>query len=214
MRVLLLALISTFAIAANAKTDTTNVRIMRHKPYEQGSYSASLSFGLVDNYRLNYDMPSGFEKNNVTGYPPLYAKVEYGAGKHISLAASFGYDGVQYNFFQLYKGYNNEIIRRYKTNNLNLYSYGLIAYYHFDRIAHSKRLDPFLGLGLSINSLRYSAYPQGDSTIIKTDHFASPYLKVGAKYYVTDHIGLFGDIGYDKECILSLGVTARFFKKW
>ncbi len=213
MKGLFIAVLSMFAIVANGKTDSTSVRVLHHETYEQGSYSASLSFGLVDNYRLNYDMPSGFEKNNVTGYPPLYAKIEYGVGRHFSLAASFGYDGVQYNFFQLYKGYNNEIIKRYKTNDLNLYSYGLIGYYHFNHLVHSKRFDPFLGLGFSINSLRYSAYPQGDSTFIKTDHFASPYLKVGAKYYVTDHIGLFGDIGYDKECILSLGVTARFFKK-
>lgn len=171
---------------------------------------ATLSIGFFDPYRLNYSLPAGFEQNNFTGFPALYGKVEYGVSDRVSLTASVAWDGFRYNYFQLYTGYNGTV-RRYMTDKETIFSAGIIGYYHvYTSIRH---LDPFVGVGLLVDNIHHTAIAQGDSTAITTDHKAEPYLKVGARYYISDQLSFFGDIGYDHESIFSLGVSCRFMKK-
>jgi hypothetical protein len=187
-----------------------DARPARHDSYRPNTLLTDLSFGIADPYRNNYSLPSGFSKNSTTGFAPVYAKLEYGFWKHISVAATFGYDDLRYNFSQLYTGFN-DTIKRYKTDNLRIFSAGVTAFYHLGRFINVKRLDPFAGVGLSLNNIRYNAFPQGDSLVVKTDHTVTPYLKAGVRYYISDRIGLYGDVGYDKQSIFSLGVTCRFY---
>ncbi len=74
-------------------------------------------------------------------------------------------------------------------------------------------LRPFIGLGLSLNNIKYSAHPEGDSTIVKIDHTVTPYLKAGARYYISDKFSLFADVGYDKQSVISIGFSCRFFSR-
>jgi opacity protein-like surface antigen len=184
----------------------------KHAPYERHSTIITLSFGFIDHYRNNYTLPPAFEKGNTTGFPPVYARIEYGLGKHISLAGTLGYDAFVNNFNQLYTGYNGTI-RRYKTDYTTIVSEGVALYYHLQDVLPVKRLDPFIGVGIAIQNVRHSAYAQGDSTIVKTDHSAAPYLKAGARYAISDNASMFGDVGYDKQSIFSLGFSYRYFSK-
>ncbi|MFI5195660.1 MAG: hypothetical protein ACHQD8_01095 [Chitinophagales bacterium] len=202
-----------FSLTAWSQQDTTaNNRLYTHTVYERHSIQATLSLGFIDAYRHDFTMPARFEKGNASGYTNIAIKLDYGLSRHISLAANFGYDAFVYNFNQLYQGYNG-LIRRYKTNNVRIFNAGLVAYYHLSRLITVKNLDPFVGVGLSLNNLRYSEYPQGDSTLIKLDHTVTPYLKAGAHYYISDQFSLFGDVGYEKQSIFSLGFSCRFFSK-
>lgn len=196
---------------AIGQTDSSaNNSFRGHNAYERYTTIATLSVGFIDGYRNNYTLPAGFYKGNSSGAAPFYGKLEYGVYEHISIGLLLGYDAFLYNFKQEYTGNNGSFIR-HRTNSVRIFSGGVAAFYHLGRFIHSSRLDPFIGIGLSLNNIRYSAYPQGDSTIIKKEHVVSPYLKVGARYYISDQFSLFGDLGYDKQSIFSLGFSCRFF---
>lgn len=183
-----------------------------HSYYERRSTTITFAVGFIDNYRRDYTVPAGFRKNNTSGFAPICAKVEYGWRDHISIAAIFSYDAFIYNFSQQYIG-NNGPFTRYRTNTTRIFSGGIAAFYHLDRLISVNRLDPFISIGLSLNNIRYSAYPQGDSTLIKLDHTVTPYIKAGARYYISDRFSLYADAGYEKQCIVSLGCSCRFHPK-
>jgi len=194
-----------------AQDNTAAPKPVKYNYYKKHAMLATLSFGGIDHYRNNYSLPSGFQKTNTTGFPPIYAKLEYDFWKRISLAATFGFDAVTYNFSQIYQGFNNEKIYRYKTDDLRIFGGGVTAFYHLGDYIHVTRLDPFIGVGLSLNNIRYNAYPTGDSLAVKTEHSVTPFLKAGARYYISRTWNLYGDIGYDKQSIFSLGIACRFY---
>jgi hypothetical protein len=206
------ALFLLSAFAAQAKTDSSGHSFTGHTAYTRYTTIASLSVGFVDGYRNGYTMPAGFRKQNTSGIAPFYAKLEYGLYNHISIAAIFAYDAFQYNFQQEYSNYNGPFTR-YRTNKVRIVSGGVAAYYHLDKYIRIARLDPFIGVGLSLNNIRYSALPQGDSTLTQIEHTITPYLKVGARYYISDQFSLFADVGYDRQSIASIGFSCRFFSR-
>ena len=213
MRQSFTALFILFSLTTWSQQDTTSNKMSpAHSVYVRHSTQATLSLGFVDPYRQDFSVPAGFEKTNTSGYANFSIKIDYALSKHISLAADFGYDAFNYNFNQLYTGYNGTVLR-YRVNTFRVFSIGLIAYYHLSNIIHVRNLDPFVGVGFALNNARYSAYPQGDSTVIKLEHTVTPYLKVGARYYISDKFSIFGDLGYEKQSIFSLGFACRFFPK-
>lgn len=212
MKVYFTVLFSLLATAIWAQQDTAakiNTRSV-HPPYLRNSVIATISLGFIDNNRQQYSLPSGFSKGDVSGFVPFFAKLEYGLTKDISLGATFCYDAFVYNNLQDYTG-NNGPFTRYKTNNTRIASGGLTAFYHFGKALHSRSFDPFIGVGISLNNIRYHAYPQGDSTAIKFDHTITPYLKAGARYFISDQFSIFGDAGYDKQAIITLGFSCRCY---
>ena len=84
---------------------------------------------------------------------------------------------------------------------------------HLGNVIRVKRLDPFVGIGLSVNSIRYNAWPQGDSLSVRVDHTTDLYLKAGARYYISRKVSVYGDVGYDNHTIFSLGISCRFLNK-
>ena len=213
MKTCLTLLLSMCAITVWAQQDTTiKKRLPAQAYYQRGSVIPSFSFGFVDAYRTNYSLPDGFAKNNTSGFVPLYIKVEYGLTRNVGLAATFCYDAFNYNFSQQYVG-NNGPFLRYKTNAFRSISGGLVAYYHLGNLIRVRRLDPFVGIGLSVNNIRQNAYPQGDSTSLRVDHTTDLYLKLGARYYISRKVSVYADAGYDNHTIISLGVSCRFLPR-
>ena len=199
-----------FPCAAIAQQDTAAARKPEphHKAiYNKHAVTGTLAVGFIDYYKHNYDMPSGFVKGTPSGFTPLYAKIEYGFSNHWGMSAIFGYDGFVYNFGQLYSG--TPAVIRYKQSNARIYHAGLALNYHFDRYLNH-RLEPFITAGVALNNIRYSAYPQADSTAIRFDHTASAVLRGGVRYYLTYNMSAFGDVGIDKQSIFSIGMSCIF----
>ena len=212
MRIPFSVLLILFSIPSRSQQDTANFLKPVIKDYQPHPVLATISFGFVDPYKNDYSLPSGYIKNNTSGYSLFYAKLECTLNNQLSLAATFGHDAFIYNFSQVYSGNNGNFIR-YKTDGFRLFSGGLTAFYHLESLIRAKHLDPFIGFGLSLNNIRYSAYPQGDTVAVKLTHTVTPYLKAGARYYISEKFSLFGDLGYDKQSIFSLGVSCKFSKK-
>ena len=196
-----------------AQHDTAGKAPMKMKgTYQLHSTIATIGLGFIDNNRQNYTLPAGFSKGMVTGFIPFFARIEYGLTRTVSIGASLGYDAYVYNNKHDFTG-NNGAFSRYAANNTRILSGGLAVFYHLGSARHSRNLDPFIGAGVALNNIRYSAYPQGDSTALKVDHSLTPYLKAGVRYFISDRFSLYGDVGLDQQAIITLGASCRFFNK-
>lgn len=212
MRTNFIVLFILASIACKAQNDTANADYGKHAPYERHSVIISASLGFIDNYRQAYTLPTGFQKGNTSGFVPFNVKLEYGLGRHISIAATMGYDAFLYNYKQDYTGNNGPFTRSMKDNT-RILSGGVTGFYHLDKQIHIKHLDPFVGFGLSLSNIRYGSYPQGDSTVTKINHEITPYLKAGARYYITSAFSIFADAGYEKQSMINIGGSCRFFSR-
>jgi hypothetical protein len=172
------------------------------------TYIATMALGFINSYKTDYTVPANFEKGNTTGFSPLQVKLEYCISNRVSLAFAGAYGTAVFNSFQLYEG-NNGTIKRYKTNHWRILGLGLTAYYHLGYLIQVKGLDPFIGAGISLNNIRHSALPFGDSTIINKTHGVTPSIKAGARYYFSDKVSVFADAGYDKLSMFSLGFSCK-----
>jgi hypothetical protein len=157
-------------------------------------------------------VPAGFEKNNTSGFVPVYGRLEYGLTSHISLGVAFVYEVFQVNFYKLYEA-NGKTFRRSNTDQVNLFSGNLFGAWHFGDLLHVRRLDPFVTLGLGLNTLSYTHKPQGDSTVSTTEHTVSPFIRAGARYNLSKRGSLFADLGYDDKAVLTVGFSCRLNRK-
>ena len=185
--------------------DTLSSVFVRH------SVTASISFGFIDKYRNQFDVPVGFQKNNISGFVPVYGRLEYALSSHMGLAASMVYDEFYANYYQLYTG-NGKEFKRARTDMTTIYSGGLSLNYHFGHIIPVKKLDVFLTAGVLLNNIHHSAKPQGDSTISFVDREVTPVLRIGASYYISNKSSFMLDAGLDKHSVFSLGYSVRFLK--
>lgn len=181
-------------------------------PVIRHSVLASITAGFGNDYRTGYNVPAGFEKNNTSGFLPVYARLEYVTGKHMGIGATFVYNNFYGNYYQLYYA-NGKAYKRYKTDQVEIYSGGLALNYHFADIIKVKKLDVFVTAGFLANTIHHSAMPKGDSVISFTDRTVTPVLRAGARYYIANASSFFLDAGYDKHSIVSLGYSCRFTKK-
>ncbi|MES2701803.1 MAG: OmpA family protein [Bacteroidota bacterium] len=209
MKVYISAFMTLVPLCAISKQDSAVLRLPP-APYGQGAVTGTLSLGVFNQYRNRFSYPANFKRQNVTGFLPWYAMAEYAAGQYISVAATAGLDNYTVNYNQLYDNPNSgQTIGRYKNNNVRVLSGGVAVFCHFHELLHTRRLDPFAGIGISLNNIRESGYPGGDSVAARTTHTVTPYLKVGARYYLTETFSFFGDAGYSKSSVVSLGISCR-----
>ncbi len=197
--------VAPVATPAMAHADSAN------NVFHKGSIIGTISVGFIDYYRNNITMPAGFQKNNTSGFAPIYGRLEYGLSNTISLGALMSYDIFYDNFYQHFP-VNGKIFERHNTDRVLVFSSGLSGYYHLGRILHSKKLDPFIGIGLTLNTIHHTAWPEGDSTATTANYTVSPSIKIGARYYITRKGSIFVDAGYDRQSVFSIGYSCRFGK--
>ena len=209
----------SFAAQAQQTAALTQVALYKwapadtiRKPFCIHTTMATLAVGFADAYRSGYSYPAGFAKNNITGFVPVSGRIEYGVSSKVSIGVAFLYDAFTNNYYQQYQG-NGKSFLRNQTDKVSILGAGLSAYYHLGDIVRVKRLDPFIGVGVMLNNYQQTAFPQGDSTTSRTEHPVTASLRIGARYYISNRAGLYADLGYEKQSLVNIGFSCRFFKK-
>jgi outer membrane protein W len=180
--------------------------------FRKGSYLVTAGIGFMNSYRDEYRVPPSFEKGNITGFAPLFVRGEYAVSDRVSLGATFNHSLLYFNSFRLYPSFNGPV-KRYTADQFRVFGVGLSAWYHFRHLFNIPGLDPFIGIGANINNERHTAMPEGDSTVRFRTHTVTPVVKAGVRYYLSDKVSLYGDAGFDKFSVVSLGVTCRFDRR-
>ena len=212
MRHLFLSILLLAAFASAAQTDSTATHGKFH-PYEKKSFLFTLGVGFADQYRTELRLPADFKNDQVTGFAPIFARLEYGLTKHISIACTAMYDNFYDNYDQLFYG-NGETFNRFYTDDVRIFGGTVAGYYHLDKYIQVRNMDIFAGGGLSLNNIRHSSAPQTDSmSTIVFSHSLNLYLKVGMRYFLSAKTAVYADLGYEKQSILNIGLSYRFYKR-
>jgi outer membrane protein W len=131
-----------------------------------------------------------------SGIPPIGLSFEYGFTEKISAGAYLGYSSA------------SQELGLGTTAKWN-YTYTIVGArgsYHF---LNSDKLDPYVGamLGYNIASVTYDG--PGTAPTIASASALIIGAHLGARYYFTDKIGAFAELGYG-IAYLQLGVAVKF----
>jgi hypothetical protein len=159
----------------------------------KGSKALNLGVGLGLGY--------GYGLSGLHSTPAMSASFEYGVADNIG-PGTIGVGGmVGYKSYGWksggYKG---------SWSNIMVSARGT---YHYD-VFENPKLDTYAGISLGIRHERYSDNAGTDIYYSKTSaSYITSGIFVGGRYYFSDKIGAFGEVGYDMS-YLKLGLTAKF----
>ncbi len=170
------------------------------KPYESrnnGTFDQStmiVSFGLgfpntaVGNYGFGY-------AGNHSSSPAMYIKFEHGI-----IRDEVGLGGFFSTGWGNYKNGNDK-------DKLSAVSFGVLGYYHFNKLIPIEKMDVYAGAGLGVRSIKYN---DDDDTFDNTDTDVILIVKVGIRYYVVKNFAVYAESGYDGMSAVNLGGSFRF----
>jgi hypothetical protein len=173
-----------------------------------GEWYNSYAPGIVDSgTRLFVNAGAGFGLFPVytkMAVPPLEANVEYALP--ISLPISVG------GFFCFAMGkeeFTPYYVTTYKYEDTETaMAFGLRAFYHFNFI---KNLDTYAGLGLGW--LIWNVKRDYSAVYTDTSYDYSTFfydIRVGAKYFFTNNIGAYVEVGYNLISVVGVGLALKF----
>jgi hypothetical protein len=223
LSLLLLSVVSSFAFAQEINTqkppgngeagpgiENLIKGLVGSKSFEKQTTLLGISFGFGDYYKTNYKLPDSSKFGSGSACFPVYFRIERAIHKHISLSASLLYDVFYYNYSMEGFG-NNGLFYRPQNDKVRVLSPGLQLNYHFDKFIPSPRLDLFISAGFAANYVKHSNYPTSDSLSKTTKADVTPVIKLGVRYYINHNAAFYGDLGYDKMSVISIGFSYRLY---
>ncbi len=166
-----------------------------------GSWEKSamiLNFGLGFPNTAVGGYSYGLYDGNRSASPAFYAKFEHGflrdeVGLGGYLSAGFG--SLDYDYQNSYK------------TKISAISFGVLGYYHFNKLIPIEKLDVYAGAGLAFRNISYKrddngTNPDSDGTVLGI-------FQAGARYYVKPKLGFYLEVGYDGMSNVNLGVTLK-----
>jgi hypothetical protein len=152
--------------------------------YEKGDNLLNIGVGLSSYYYGN----------------PIGLSYEAGIDKDFSVGAQLDYNSGNYGDY-----YYNSSRWRYTAT-----YFGLRASYHFNRVLklNTSKVDLYAGLGLGYRSFRWNDSNYGSGYDYRSGLFFNYF--VGGKYYFTDKVGGFLELGYTGLSSSRVGITIKF----
>jgi len=160
----------------------------------------SLGYGFPNDPAGNY--ASGTHGVSRVSFGPLYAKFEHGIIRDdIGLGAQLAMSNTWVKYTSGNGTYRDRVAA---------FSFGMLGYYHFNKLIPVKRLDVYVGTGLSIRTVAYrydTNYNDNPNNHSDTDVFVIG--KIGARYYLKPGFGLYAEVGSDRMSDANLGISFR-----
>jgi hypothetical protein len=168
--------------------------------------TSAINLGVGFGYSLNYfNGLTGGSVSPVFAGSYEYAALRLGPGT-LGLGVGLGYQTSSWSYAD---GFGDQWSDKYVTT-----AFGLRGLYHWDAVEGAK-YDVYAGIQLTYIHYGYTETATGPfvanynygSTALSSSFY--PYLIVGARYFFTPNIGVFGEVGYD-ICYLKVGLTIKF----
>lgn len=178
---------------------TTNLSAQYYPDIEfkKGDLELDLGFGLMNTF---------IDKNTKAAMPPLSMRFSYRVKKTISIGTYVGYSRTNYVAPQDLT--DNPKIPEMTNNHFQV---GVRGQGHFVQDRFDFYGGAMLGYNFSINSFDNLGADDRLEGIV-AEKFSDKVIFsgfIGGKYLLTEHVGLFGEVGYGVS-IFNLGVTTRF----
>jgi hypothetical protein len=180
-------------------------------PYDSrnsGSFSRttgiiSLGYGFPNDPVGGYNYVNGTNGTSKVSFGPLYAKYEHGIIRdEIGLGGQIAFSSTRVK-------YNNNV--NHYRDNVTAFSFGMLGYYHFNKLIPVARLDVYAATGLSIRTLSYTYDSDFDNSGRNNHSDTNVYIigKVGARYYLRPSFGIYAEAGMDKMSDVNLGISFK-----
>jgi outer membrane protein W len=188
--------------------------------YNQGQSTLSVGYGFLSPYKTLFKLSSiygGASAGVTTKYSslgPIGLTYEYGASEKISAGVQVAYGTIKnVSTEKDGLGAGKDYITTQKLDQLSVI---LRGNYHF---GSSSKFDPYVGLGLGYGNFKYKTTSNDPSD---NDAYFSQYYnisvptsfgitgQVGAKYYFSENIGAYAELGYLAGSFAQIGITAKF----
>ena len=208
-----------FATAILFAATTTTFAQDGDAAYNQGQSTISVGYGFLSPYKTLFKLSSLYGSSagvtaKYSSLGPIGLTYEYGASEKISAGVQIAY-GTLKNVTTEKDGLgtNKDYITTQKLDQLSVI---LRGNYHF---GSSPKFDPYIGLGLGYGNFKYKTTSNDPSD---NDAFFTQYYnisiptsfgitgQVGAKYYFSDNIGAYAELGYLAGSFAQIGITAKF----
>jgi opacity protein-like surface antigen len=141
---------------------------------------------------------------DIEGYGPWMLKADYFFNKKWSIGLNLSYSFSRISWLDDGLDTAQNIMRKYEYGiEMEEYSALLRTNYHFKQ---TQKIDAYVGMGIGYGSIALGTYtlaPVNEfPTVIKVPKPLSFEATVGARYFVTKHIGLYSEIGLGKAWLL------------
>jgi len=148
------------------------------------------------------------------GVPSLQVTFDYGLTKWFSLGLAASYQNLGYDFSgnSFIDSLNNEVVEDYSVS----FSRTTVALRPLFHYANNDKLDLYSGLRIQYFSRNLENDSKDPDTTTTFEEFSDSskigvgIVAFGARYYITDNIGLGTEINIGRPYIINLSVNARF----
>lgn len=170
--------------------------------FDKHTQMITLKYGLGNISGTGYLNLDYNERISHTNIGPLYLQYEYGIAEEIGI---LGYGS--YAYAKDVMGSVNP--KDYYTHAVSL---GVGALYHFNKVIHLPRLDLYAGMGLGFKSVSSRSRPSDGAGVTAkvSDNTGLFFIKLGARYYILDQLGVHLELSPDKMSALNVGLAYRF----
>ncbi len=220
-------------LSAQSSSDKTKGKDENpEKAFDEGKMVLTVGYGFPNIYKAIFKAANSNSSTNgaygsssnvvsdIKGLGPAFLKFEYGLNKVVAVGASFGY----YNFtltqtqtYQSYLGSSSnyvsytDVYKWYYTS----FSAGARINFHFGT---GKKLDPYAGVAAGYSANKYTeSYSTTDpnSSLPPTQTYNGlipVYFSItaGLRYYITDNVGFYAELGIDKWSVIQGGLSFKF----
>jgi outer membrane protein W len=194
---------------------STKTKAQDDVAFTEGSSSLSIGYGFFSPYKSLFKLGSIFSAGSTTtkfsALGPIGVTYEYGVSEKISVGAQVAYSTIK-NVSTEKDGIS--VGKDYiSTEKLNQLSVILRGNYHFGK---GPKFDPYVGLGLGYGNFKYSVSDNdNDATNNNLFNISVPGAfgftgQIGAKYYFSDKVGAYAELGYLAGSFAQVGVAFKF----
>ncbi|NOS55025.1 MAG: hypothetical protein HOP37_02075, partial [Cyclobacteriaceae bacterium] len=89
------------------------------------------------------------------------------------------------------------------NNSFASFSFGIVGYYHFNKLIPIEKMDVYAGAGVGFRSVSF------DKSINSNQSDAILIARVGIRYYVKPKLAVYAETGHDGMSTINLGVTLK-----
>jgi opacity protein-like surface antigen len=200
------------------------------KAFGEGKLIVAVGYGYPNLYKsifknliANSNTAGNAYAYDVKGIGPAFIKGEYGLSKLIGLGFVIGYSNMTLTETETYNSevYNPSTLMYESRTYQDVYKYtrtslsvGARVNFHFGT---GKKLDPYAGVavGYSSNQNKFSVTTNNPNYTPAAPVSISGFpfyfaFGIGMRYYFTENIGIYGELGLDKWSFIQGGLAFKF----
>jgi opacity protein-like surface antigen len=193
----------TLPLAMACMLATTNTQA---QSFEEGTSAIAIGYGVGTFMGALNSTFDTYTDVTISSMGPLYVKYEYAVTDKIGLGMNIAYATNSWSY-KYSDGLTNTVYQ--ETTDRSTYSILARLNWHF---GNSDKFDPYAGIGLGYRDAKWTyetTNPNGTNVELKSLMPLGMELTIGARYFFTDNIGLYAELGAAKS-VAQFGLAARF----